>query len=271
MTALVLGLVALALMIWPEGVGGRALAGRMPGRTGGVRQSRLGRVTVPVAGRHLLSVVLVAGVGWAAPWLGLVGGLTAATAAVLGRGAVRRRNRMRCCAQIASGVEVLGRELRAGAAIPVALSAAKEQSGEAVSAALMVMDRDGGSGRSSTEPAVDVELSQDPVVGQAVRRLRAAWLLSNHHGVPLAGLVEVLGSDLTAAVAGETKRQALVAGPRLSGYLLSGLPPAGLILGTGIGARPLHVLLATGAGHGLLLAGVVLDCAGLLWTARISR
>jgi tight adherence protein B len=74
------------------------------------------------------------------------------------------------------------------------------------------------------------------------------------------------------ATAAMLDRQAAeVAGPRLSGYLLAALPVLGLLLGTGMGADPVAVLVSTGLGQVLLVVGVGLSCAGLRWIARIVR
>ena len=60
-----------------------------------------------------------------------------------------------------------------------------------------------------------------------------------------------------------------MAGPQLSGYLLTALPAFGLFLGAAMGAAPLTVLLHTGLGQLLLVVGVSLSCAGLAWIGRI--
>jgi tight adherence protein B len=53
--------------------------------------------------------------------------------------------------------------------------------------------------------------------------------------------------------------------------MLAGLPALGLLIGTALGAGPLHVLLHTGAGLGCLAAGGVLEGLGLWWVRRIVR
>jgi tight adherence protein B len=49
------------------------------------------------------------------------------------------------------------------------------------------------------------------------------------------------------------------------------LPLLGLALGAGMGADPIQVLLSSALGNILLLVGVSLTCAGLLWSDRIVR
>ncbi|EUA85128.1 type II secretion system protein F [Mycobacteroides abscessus subsp. abscessus] len=61
-----------------------------------------------------------------------------------------------------------------------------------------------------------------------------------------------------------------LAGPRATAVVLTGLPVAGIGLGQMIGARPLSVLCAGGVGGALLVVGVTLACAGLLWADAIT-
>ncbi len=89
--------------------------------------------------------------------------------------------------------------------------------------------------------------------------------------MPWAPLLDALARDLEAETSAQAARSAQAAGPRLSGYLLAALPLLGLLLGTGMGADPLHILLGTRAGSLLLLVGSALTAAGLTWTARIVR
>jgi tight adherence protein B len=59
-------------------------------------------------------------------------------------------------------------------------------------------------------------------------------------------------------------------GPKASAGALALLPVLGIALGEAIGAGPLGVLTGTGLGQALLLAGVTLLCAGVLWSGRIT-
>ncbi len=64
---------------------------------------------------------------------------------------------------------------------------------------------------------------------------------------------------------------AQLAGVRASGYLLAALPAFGLLLGCGLGADPVEVLLTSTAGNVALAAGLALDVAGVAWLARLAR
>ena len=92
------------------------------------------------------------------------------------------------------------------------------------------------------------------------RRERAAAGLDLPYAADLRGLDRV---RLTAA--------AHAAGTRATAGLLAVLPLAGIGVGYGMGADPLHVLLHTPVGAGCLLAALLLQLAGLGWTARLTR
>jgi len=52
--------------------------------------------------------------------------------------------------------------------------------------------------------------------------------------------------------------------------VLAGLPLLGVGLGELVGADPVSFLLSGGFGGWLLVIGVILACAGLLWSDRIT-
>src|SRR5205823_14584249 len=95
--------------------------------------------------------------------------------------------------------------------------------------------------------------------------------LSDTTGAPLAAVVEQAEGAARAQRKHHRQVAALLAGPRATAALLAGLPTVGLALGTAMGGRPLAVLLNTAAGQVALLAGVLLELAGLAWTSRIVR
>ena len=109
-----------------------------------------------------------------------------------------------------------------------------------------------------------------PLVGIRGRLVRA-WSLSQRHGLPLAELLDAVRRDITAEVRFTNQAEAAMSGPRASAAVLAALPGFGLLLGEGMGARPLHVIFATGSGNMLLLLGTVLIITGGAWSARITR
>jgi tight adherence protein B len=105
----------------------------------------------------------------------------------------------------------------------------------------------------------------------AFARVAAAWDLAETVGMPAAA---VLGR-VALAVRGHAEQvravRAELAGARASARLLAALPAVGLLMGIGLGARPLHVLLETTYGNLALCSGIVLELLGLAWTDRIAR
>ncbi len=110
---------------------------------------------------------------------------------------------------------------------------------------------------------------QSSPVADALWSLTAGWTLSSRSGVALGPLIEAVTAEMAEALSADARRAGEVAGPRMSGYVMSGLPVMGLLLGAGMGADPIGVLLGTTVGHILLVTGVLLTSAGLLWSARI--
>jgi tight adherence protein B len=88
-------------------------------------------------------------------------------------------------------------------------------------------------------------------------------------GAPLADVLARVADDIEAAESRSQRVASLTAGPRSSALLLALLPVLGVVLGSSLGARPVHLLLAGRSGQLLLLAGVVLDVLGVLWTRRL--
>jgi tight adherence protein B len=99
----------------------------------------------------------------------------------------------------------------------------------------------------------------------------ACWQVATESGAGLAAGLDRVAAALAADSALRETVRGELAGPRTTAVLLAALPVFGLLLGTALGADPLHMLLHTPAGLGCLLIGVALEVAGLIWTARIVR
>jgi tight adherence protein B len=261
----------LALLCWPSDAGRLAVEGARPagGRVGRWRTWR--RVVPPavVAGRWVIGLIGLAGsVIWAAGgpavaasavlWLGTSAGLT--------RGELRRRRVQADLVGLLAAVRTLAREVRSGAqplaAVSAVAAAHRGSSGLVLEHLATVVGTDRGGG---TPPPTD---GSDPA-SEISGRLAAGWALSARYGVPWVGLLDALATDLADRVRAASSRAAQVSGPRVSGYVLASMPVLGLVLGVGMGADPVGILLGTGAGHLMLLAGSTLTCAGLCWTATI--
>jgi tight adherence protein B len=98
-----------------------------------------------------------------------------------------------------------------------------------------------------------------------------AWRVASVAGAPVAHVLARVGDDIEARDQQRRTVTTALAGPRSSALLLAGLPALGVGLGAAMGARPLAFLFGTAAGKALCCAGVVLDSAGVLWTARLMR
>ena len=105
---------------------------------------------------------------------------------------------------------------------------------------------------------------------EALNLLAACW----HASEGGAGLARAVGRLATTLRAAETQRRevgAELAGVRASSRLLAALPAIGLVLGSGMGADPVHVLLTTVVGQACLAVGGACVLAGLAWMERIVR
>ncbi|MFX0593455.1 type II secretion system F family protein [Melissospora conviva] len=112
--------------------------------------------------------------------------------------------------------------------------------------------------------------SASPPADRLAGLTRSAVRLAERTGAPLAELVERIEADARAADRGAAAAAAQAAGARATAGLLAVLPVGGIALGYTIGADPLHVLLHTPLGAACALGAVLLQLAGLAWTARLS-
>ncbi|MET9690105.1 type II secretion system F family protein [Streptomyces sp. NPDC006514] len=201
--------------------------------------------------------------------------LAGATAVPLVRRWLRVRARERARAARAAEVVVLCGavvgELRAGA-----------QPGQALTAAMRrTAVGPGGPGAAETGVLAAAAFGGDVpgALRQAAREpgaeglagMAACWRVSVDGGAGLAAGLERLEGALRAERDRQESLRAQLAGARSTVLVLALLPLVGLLIGTGLGADPLRVLLHTPMGWGCLLAGGVLEALGLLWCRRIVR
>jgi tight adherence protein B len=245
------------------------------------RRARAVRIGVVVAAATVPAAV-VAGPG---------GALAAAMICALGvhrLGAVaRNRGRAARSAALLDAVAVLVGELRAGAHPAVAAAAAAESASPVARRAVgrapgrrsadddlvqRVLRRvEAGARLGADVPALLLRYSQDDTaIGAELAQLAAAWGLAERHGVALADLLDAVRLDLESRARLTGQIGAQLAGPRSTAAVLAALPVLGILLGQGVGAAPWHVLTTTPLGQLLLVVGVTLTCAGVLWTGRIT-
>ena len=107
-------------------------------------------------------------------------------------------------------------------------------------------------------------------VSRIGRLTGSVWRLAEETGAPAAELVERIEADARAADRAAASAAAQAAGTQATTMVLVALPLAGIGLGTGIGADPVHVLLHTPWGAGCAIAAVLLQTGGLLWAERLA-
>ena len=257
--------VSIALWMWPP----RARRVRVRPRTRWVRW--------PAGSGRLPVVVAALGIGGVAglmtePPVGLAAALLTITVGGLVTGELRRRRSRLEVGALLSALRTLAREIRSGAQPLAAITTTAATHGRGRS--VDVLESLSGvisTGRLPGERTTAASSVPGDVLATMAERLTVGWGLSARHGVPWATLIDATVADLADRVRADAARAAQVSGPRVSGYVLAVLPVLGLLLGAGMGADPVHVLLQTGVGNLLMLVGSALTCAGLAWTARIVR
>jgi tight adherence protein B len=265
----VLVCLAAAVISWPPSGAVHRRARLRPASSGALRRlaNRPPRELADRPAAPLLASVVVGAIaaGLATP---VVGVLAAGGVALAGRGLQRGRRAAgvrRQLAALAEALGVLAAELRAGrSAEEAAGTAVGSCSDRSVAAALGPVLRLGEPPRAGPEgPSAEF--------AQVLTRVAAAVRLSARTGCSLAAVLTAVEDDLRARAGAEAELRSAVAGPRASAAVLAGLPVLGLLMGSGVGADPWRVLTTTGTGTVLLVAGVSLETAGLLWSARLVR
>jgi Flp pilus assembly protein TadB len=253
---------ALALLAWPGAASRRRE--RLRRLAGGPRPA----AAWSAAGAPAAWPVLAGLAGLAAGALAgppLVAVLVGAVAAGAARAVARQRDRRReeqSLDALADALAALAAELRSGRPLEAATA----------SAVAVVPDADAAReyARALRAPEA-VPSGASSELGRAHERLAAAVRLSTRTGCSLAAVAGAVEDDLRARGRQREELRSVTAGPRASAALLAGLPLLALAMGGGIGARPWAVLTTTVVGQGLLVAGVALEAAGLVWSARLVR
>ncbi|MFC4469027.1 type II secretion system F family protein [Streptomyces xiangluensis] len=178
-----------------------------------------------------------------------------------------RRTRERWADAVIALCGTLAGEVRAGRQPGEALLRAARDSGGLGDAQAVVLAaaRFGGD-----VPAALTDAARRPGA-EGLLGLAACWRVAVDRGAGLAAGLDRLEAALRAERDQRAELRAQLAGARSTAVLLAGLPLLGLLLGTALGADPLHVVLHTGAGLGCLLVGGALEGAGLWWALRIVR
>lgn len=260
---------------WREG---RRVGGRREGwRVGKRRETRSG----PTArfGRQAGPEIACLPVGGLLALLtGSVVPVLAGAAAVplVGRALGRRVERAaaeRRSAAVSALCGTVGGELRAGRPPHLALADAVESAGwprspDLAGAARLLLSaaRFGGD-----VPHALREAARRSEGAHGLAAVAACWQVAVDGGAGLAAALDRVAAALRADADQRDDLRAQLAGPRSTAVLLALLPLFGVVLGAGLGADPSAVLLHTPPGLLCLLAGGLLEWAGLAWTSRIIR
>ncbi|VBA61885.1 type II secretion system F family protein [Mycobacterium attenuatum] len=183
----------------------------------------------------------------------------------------RRRRRGRRGAEearsLAAALDVLVGELRVGIHPVRAFGVAADEIHGAVAAAMRAVAARARLGADVTGGLrAAARMSALPAHWE---RLAVYWQLASDHGLAIATLMRAAQRDIAERQRFSASVASGLAGARATANILSGLPVLGVLLGQLIGARPLSFLLNGHAGGWLLVTGLTLACAGLLWSDRI--
>jgi tight adherence protein B len=214
------------------------------------------RLVAPAAALVAAIAATGAAAATSGPALAIAVLIAAATAARLALAARARRRRDGDDAKVLAALRLVGAELDAGAPAAAALAAAADQLAEQAPTHATQLRTAAGA----------VAAGDPPAAGGPLAVLAPAWPLVTSTGAPLADVCRRVADDLAVRIDQRRAVASALAGARSSAALLAVLPVLGVLLGTALQARPVAVLLGTPAGHGVLVAGVGLDAAGLLWT-----
>jgi tight adherence protein B len=181
---------------------------------------------------------------------------------------VRMRRRTAESAALQGALDVLVGELRVGAHPVAAFSVAAGEVDGVVAASLRAVAARARLGADVAAGLRSVATRSSLPAHWA--RLAVCWQLAQDHGLAIATLMHAAQRDIVERERFSARTDAGMTGARTTAAVLAGLPLLGVGLGELIGAAPLSFLLTGGAGGWLLVIGVTLVCAGLLWSDRIT-
>ncbi|WP_454792579.1 type II secretion system F family protein [Mycolicibacterium lutetiense] len=257
MTASALALAA-ALLLWPA----------TPRRTAALR-----RADVP-GRRQVRAAPIVVVLGVVLAWLvslpvAVATALVSGTIVVRRRRRAARRQRQQESAALQAALDVLVGELRTGVHPVKAFGTA---AGEVTGPVQQGMGAVAARARLGADVAAGLEAAAAAsLLPMHWERLAVCWRLAHAHGLSIATLMRTAQRDIIERERFSTHVDAAMAGPRATAAVLAGLPVAGIALGQLIGAQPLAFLCGPGVGGWLLVIGVLLACAGLMWSDRITE
>jgi tight adherence protein B len=170
--------------------------------------------------------------------------------------------------QLEAAIDVLVGELRVGAHPATAFAvAAGETSGPVAGACRAVAAR----ARLGADVAAGLRsAAESSALPSQWERLAVGWQLAAEHGLVMSDLMRAAQRDIVERQRFSEQVHSAMAGARATAVILAGLPALSVLMGQLIGARPFAFLLGGGLGGWLLVIGLTLVCAGLLWADRVT-
>jgi tight adherence protein B len=163
----------------------------------------------------------------------------------------------------------------AAGAVVVAARRRAAADAKAFAAALAAIGAVAADLRAGADPMVSlarVHPALQPVAAQSLsRRVGAALRVADDTGAPLADLLDRLEIDGRTLARARASASAQASGAQATAWLLAALPVAGIALGTGVGADPVHVLLRTPLGAACAGGAMTFQIVGLTWTHRMAN
>lgn len=220
----------------------------------------------------LAAVVLVPAVSlWAGPAVGLAVVVLGATVRSRHRGRrAARRGESQARAAL-TGLDVMVAELQVGAGPAAACAVAAEEIGNEEGAATAAVGDVFRRAAATARLGGSISAAFADADNASLRRVARVAELTDRYGLEVAALLDSLRRDLTGRLRFETHVRSSLAGARATATVLAALPIPGVALGQLMGAQPLAALFGTQWGGILLLVGVTLGCAGLLWSDAITE
>lgn len=260
--ASVLVLLSAALAVWPSGRAAR----RVRGVAGAEASSRGGGGAAGLTSWWVLGIPPTVGalIGVAA---GIASGIVAAVWISRARRRAAERRAAADEALLRRALAVMVAEMSVGAPMVSACRAAAEEVGVGPDESGRGVAGELGRIAAHVELGGELDAVQPAVPGMA--RICEAWSTSVRHGLPMAALLEAVRRDLAQRREFLARTEASLAGPRATAMVLAGLPLLGIGLGQLMGAHPLGVLFGSPLGGILLVVGVALAAAGVLWADAI--
>ena len=185
---------------------------------------------------------------------------------------LRRRRRgdrgIRESRELETAIDVLVGELRVGAHPAAAFAvAAHETAGPVAGACRAVAAR----ARLGADVAAGLRgVGETSVLQAHWERIAVCWQLAADHGLAMSALMHAAQRDIAERQRFSGQVRSGMAGARATATILAGLPVLSVLMGQLIGARPMAFLLGGQLGGCLLVIGLTLVCAGLLWSDRIT-